>query len=463
MTGPTYRLAVGRGSTATAKDTLELAGIAGLPALDGWQQQVVRDWMRTDRAGLWVHNRGLLLVPRQNGKSVLAVIRALAGLYLLGETVLLSAHRAKVAGLMFRQIVDAIETTPELMARTKTILKAHGLERVDTTTGGRLYVGSRVSSLTSSARGDSIDTLIADEALVIGTEWLASALPAMSARPNPQVLLLSSAGDASSLVLAQWRAAAYAGTAGMRAHEWAAPDELPHDDPATWKVANPAYPKRISAGAIRTELATLTPHAFARERLGRWSTSTVEPAVPAEAYLRCVSPDVGRPPTGKATLAVDVSVDPQTGERHAALAAAWPADGRTAVVLIASGPGTEWLPGKAAEAAARLNTARVHFCPGSAADVAAAMAHQGLEVVRVPFGQLKGAAPGLVEHMALGRVTIQESDPLTVAVRTTPRRGSGDGSWTFGRPASGAQAPLVAVSLAVHTAQTTTQTRPQIW
>jgi hypothetical protein len=240
----------------------------------------------------------------------------------------------------------------------------------------------------------------------------------------------------------------------MVMHEWAAAEELPHDDPATWRAANPAFPARISKAAIGTEMATLSAHAFARERLGRWTTATVEPAIPGHVYGRCVAADVGQPPPGVGCLAVDVSVDPADGTRHAALAVAWPHEGQTSVVLVASGPGTDWLAGKAAETAARLKVAGVFFCPGSAADVAAALAHQGLTVHRTPFAELKGAAAGLVEQLALGRVRVQESSALGVAVRTVPRRGSGDGSWSFGRPATGGQAPLVAVSLAVHQSQT---------
>lgn len=448
---------------ATARDALELAGIAGLPALDRWQEQVVRDWLRTGKDGTWLHGRALLLVPRQNGKSVLAVVRALAGLFLLGESILLSAHRAKTAGLLFRQVLDCIESSPDLKARTSRVVLSHGLEQITTKNGGRLYVGSRVSALTSSARGDSLDCLIADEALVLGEEWLASALPAMSARPNPQLLLLSSAGDASSLVLAQWRAAGYAQTDGMVMHEWAAPEDLPHDTPATWKAANPAYPARISTAAIRTEMATLSAHAFARERLGRWTTATVEPAIPGVVYGRCVTADLGQPAAGVGCMAVDVSVDPTDGTRHAALAVAWPHEGQTAVVLVASGPGTDWLAVKAAETAARLKLSEVYFCPGSAADVAAALAHQNLTVHRVPFPELKGAAANLVEQLSLGRVRVQESAALGVAVRTVPRRGSGDGSWSFGRPATGGQAPLVAVSLAVHQSQTAARSNFHIY
>ena len=50
-----------------------------------WQEHVLTDMLKVDKGGKWVRKTNLLLIARQSGKTHLARIRILAGLFVFGE------------------------------------------------------------------------------------------------------------------------------------------------------------------------------------------------------------------------------------------------------------------------------------------------------------------------------------------------------------------------------------------
>ncbi len=83
-------------------------------------------------AGKWRRKTSLLLVARQNGKTHLARIRILAGLFVFGEKniVAMSSNRGMALDT-FRKVVEVIEDNPMLMAQVKQIRVANGQESVE--------------------------------------------------------------------------------------------------------------------------------------------------------------------------------------------------------------------------------------------------------------------------------------------------------------------------------------------
>jgi hypothetical protein len=117
------------------------------------------------------------------------------------------------------------------------------------------------------------------------------------ARPAPQVLGFSSAGDKSSVVLASLREKALASAADRNTSigilEWSAPDDCALDDRVAWAQANPALGHRMSEQAIASALEVDPPEVFTTEVLNRWAT-TVDPAIDGAVWSSLADPDAER-------------------------------------------------------------------------------------------------------------------------------------------------------------------------
>lgn len=459
----TFRL-VWPGSDEVALEVLDFADAVGL-TLEPWQEQVVSDWTLQDPvSGRWVHRSACLIVPRQSGKTHAVTARILFSLFFGAENerhVMYSAHRFPSATAQFREMVRIIDNNDELRARTKRMTSSTGNEAIETTRGGQLAVQSRMNTMTSQTRGRNFDLVVLDEALVLNQTYMSALLPTMSSRPNPQIIYTSSGGDHDSEVLAKVRRAGYDGARGMTLSEWAA---SPTDDPSleeTWAKANPSFPLRPTPEAVRQEFNELTPSAFARERLGIWSTGAPEPAIRWDLWEPCEVASAGFPDAGQCVLAVDVSAD-QSGSRTGAVVVAWPGAETISAVLVQQGQDTDWLPAKVQEIAARYGAFEVRMSVGGAQDVADAITNLGVVVDRVPFLALKAASQRLVEMLGNQQVQVQASEVLGNAARTVAKQRGANGEWHFsnrGTPSCG----LNALALAVAGAATGGLSEAEIW
>jgi hypothetical protein len=247
-----------------------------------------------------------LIEPRQNGKGSVLEARVLAGMFLFGERLILwSAHEFKTASEAFQRVKSLIESTPSLNSRVKSIRTAAGQEGIELHNGSRLRFVARSKG---SGRGFSPDLVILDEAYALTDEQIAALMPALSARPNAQVLYTSSAPLPDSLVLKRVCVRGRKGSAGLAYFEWCADWD---DDPeieSTWVKANPAYGRRIFAAAIQRELSAMPLEEFARERLGLWREEDVESVIDMNLW-RQLADRTPRPEDLPRAFALDMSPD----------------------------------------------------------------------------------------------------------------------------------------------------------
>lgn len=455
---PTYRL-VWPGDDTFALEALDFADAIGLRP-DPWQAQTLTDWMLTNReytdhgnVDKWSHRSCCLIVPRQSGKTWACSVRLLFALFFRpgGEqNILYSAHRFQSATAQFRELVRLIDNNPELRKRVKRLTSSTGNEMIETKSGAALFVQSRTNTITSQTRGRAFDLVFLDEALVLYQTYMASMLPTLSSRPNPQIIYSSSGGDHDSEVLSKVRQAGYDRSPGLTLSEYAAsPDDDPDDEQTVIK-SNPGYPVRPTPDAVHQERVTLTRSEFARERLGIWSTGAPEPAIQPEAFNAIVDAHVGHPPIGHAIMAADVSG--RDGTRSGALAVAWrdPTDQMIRAVLVASGNiGNGWLPKKVTEIAASHDIYQLVMVPGNAVDVADSMPPE-VEVTRKPFGYLQASCARLNELVQTAPhdvLRVQHSTVLTDTLKVG-KQTSANGAWVFSSKYIPA-APLNALALAV--------------
>jgi len=131
FTAPSY-------TSSAGQEAVELAAHAGL-VLDDWQQHALHVGLGERADGSWSAFEVAVNVPRQNGKGGIIEARELAGLFLLGERLILhSAHEFKTSIEAFRRIVALVTNTDGLRKRVKAIRRTTGEEAIELLNGQRL-------------------------------------------------------------------------------------------------------------------------------------------------------------------------------------------------------------------------------------------------------------------------------------------------------------------------------------
>jgi phage terminase large subunit-like protein len=295
-----------------------------------WQEYVLTDLLKVDKAGKWRRKTSLLLVARQNGKTHLARIRILAGLFVFGEMniVAMSSNRGMALDT-FRKVVDVIEDNPHLMAQVKQIRVANGQESVELLSGARYEI---VAATRDGSRGKTADLLYIDELREIDEDSWTAARPIVRARPNSQIFMTSNAGDAFSTVLNDLRSRALSyppSTLGF--WEYSADDFAKINDRDAWYQANPALGYLIDESTIEEAIATSSVEASRTETLCQWVSALKSPW-PYRAFEDLTVQDLKIEP-GRATIfGMDISVN----KKMASLVAGQiQDDGKLAVGVIA--------------------------------------------------------------------------------------------------------------------------------
>ena len=463
-----------------------LADRAGL-VLDPWQRRVLVGGLGERGDGRWSAFEVGVLVARQNGKGAIAEARVLAGLFLLGERLIMySAHEFKTASEMFRRILELIEGTPAFSRRVKAVARSKGEEGIELTTGQRLRFLARS---TGSGRGFSGDCNLLDEAQHLGEAPVDALMPTMSARPNPQLWYFGSAPDkdlAPCEPFARLRTRALAGEARRLAYfEWSAvlcsdqcgKDCDAHDDPAdpaTVAKANPGLGIRISLEHVNIERESMSPRGHARERLsvGNYPTASGGWEVISEAAWTATA-DGSSQVTDPVAFAIDVTPD-----RSAASIAVSGAreDGLLHVEVVDHRPGTAWVVERMRTLVERWSPAAVALdAAGPAGSLIADFDVAEIELT-IPKARDAAAACGaLYDAVVRPKDSEQEWAPslrhiphpsLTAALAGAAKRPLGD-AWAWDRRGVSVDiSPLVAVTLArwaYTTRERTDDGPPNIW
>lgn len=256
-------------------EVAQLAEDIGLPLLP-WQRFVLNDMLTIDKNKQFVRKSNLVICARQNGKTHLARMRILAGLFLFNERnhVVISSARS-MALTTFREVANAIEDSPELKKQLKSIRYANGNEAIVLKSGARLDVRAATRD---SSRGATADFLFIDELREVDQAAFAAAMPITRARPNSQSLLASNAGDAWSQTLNEVRERCLSNPpASMGYYEYSAPQFAALDDRKGWAAANPALGVLITEAALEEALTIQTTEQFRTESLSQWIDSLQSP------------------------------------------------------------------------------------------------------------------------------------------------------------------------------------------
>lgn len=415
--------------------------------LDEWQRNVLEDAMGIRADGKWSAFEVGLVVPRQNGKGSVLEARELAGLFLLGERLILhSAHEFKTSAEAFRRVLSLVENCDHLRKRVAKVRTSHGEEGIELLSGGRLRF---VARSTGSGRGFTGDTIILDEAYNLGPTAMAALLPTMSAVPNPQLWYTSSSGTVLSEQLRSVRARAMGESPGRLCYlEWSAPPEARFTpaDRDWWWMSNPSLGVRIPEEFVEAEFDAMSGATddFCRERLGLFDEMAGSDGIPQQRWAECG--ELASEMAGPVAFAVDMPWN----RRSATIAAAGVnKSGVSHVELVDVRPETGWVVPRLVELCRTHRPVAVTLDPsGPAGALLADLTQAGVPVIGTTgraYGQACGAfLDAVVETTVRHRVELALDNAVAGAVR----RFTGD-AFVWDRKRSDVDiSPLVAVTLA---------------
>ncbi len=443
--------------SSAGQEAADLAALAGLD-LDPWQRLILDHGLGEREDGKWQHFEVGVCVPRQNGKGGVIEARELAGLFLVGERLIIhSAHQFDTSLEAFRRLLMLIEDTPELDQRVKRVSRAHGDEGIELTSGQRIRFRTRTKG---GGRGFTGDCLILDEAMILPESSHGALLPTLSARPNPQVWYLGSAVDQAihehGVVFARVRERGHAGDDDAIAwFEWSTgedhPDKVPDavlDDPAAWMRANPAGDIRVTESHIAMERQSLATRTFCVERLGvgDWPATDGDAQAVFNIDVWRTLEDRDSTPLDPVWLAFDVSPDREWGS---IAAAGVREDGLLHIEVVDRQPGVGWMAQRISELITRHRPVGV-VCDanGPAAAVISKLTGLGVEVEVTDAREMTRSCGVLFDRVQERNVRHLGSGDLDSAVKGAGQRRVGD-AWAWSRRSSSVDiTPLVAVTLA---------------
>jgi hypothetical protein len=442
-----------------------LAGDYGLEP-DEWQQLILDDWLSETR-GRWTSLTCGLAVPRQNGKNGVLEMRELFGMVGRGEKILHTAHQVKTAQKHFRRLkhffgkktADPTAKFPELNALVTEIRNVNGQEAIFLANGGSVEIVARSQG---SGRGFTVDVIVCDEAQDMSDDDQEALLSTSSASPlmNPQWIYTGTppGPKANGEVFTRVRTEALGGKSKRTTwHEWSCDGPVDLDNHSEWHKANPALGTRLLFEVVEGERANLSDDGFARERLGMWAGSSSMSVIDAQSWATVK--DENSKAVDRFALAVDVAPDRTVasvsfaGQRE---------DGAWHVELDEQRNGAGWLVGYLAERCER-NPIRTVVIDGAspAASIVDELRQRGVNVTTTTAREMAAACGQLYDGVMDAWLHHIDQPQLNLALSVARKRSLGD-AWAWNRKNAASDiTPIVAVTLALWGAQSSTVTQPK--
>ncbi len=426
----------------------EVLGLELMP----WQRWVLLHGLELAQDGSYRFRTLLVVTSRQAGKSTLLQVLALWRMYVDGAPLVLgTAQNLSLAEETWQGALSMAEAVPELAAELAHVSRTNG-DKYLRLVGGERY---KVSAATrSGGRGLSSDLVLLDE-LREHRDWEAwSAVTKTTlARPAPQVLGFSNAGDRQSVVLASLRDKALSNaadrTSTLGLFEWSAPDGCALDDREAWAAANPALGHRMSEQAIAAALEVDPEPVFRTEVLCQW-VEAVEAAINPRVWEALT--DAHAPRGTDPVFALDVAPDHST----ASLAVTWTrADGASQVMLAEHLTGVDWIVNRASSVLSTWGGRLIVEQTGTAGFLLPALERAGVNVDPVARRFYADACSALDAAVTARRVRHGGQPELVAAVASARWSASGDAGQRVLSRKDPRVSPLVAASLALHGLSTT--------
>ena len=395
-----------------------------------WQELGLYRAFEHDAEGRLVWRTVMISAPRQVGKSFLERIacgwRIHAGEQFGGpQDVLHVAHKLVGAQEVWR---PAARWATGVYGR-EAVRWANGEQRIELPDGSRWMIQAANEG---AGVAFSLSMILVDEAWSVSRTVVDAALaPTMAESEQPQIWLVSTAGDARSDLMSGYRALALGleepgDSDDILLIEWSAPPdpELDIDDAEVWRAASPHWDDRRHA-AVAEARRNVGELEFRQQWLNQWVPRLSPPLFDSEVWPAARWDDLL--PTGRPAFGVDVAADRSS---------AW-------IVALCQGvaevvdarPGVSWVPGRLLELSEAWEPIAIGLDgTGPAATIADQLVgtEAAARLVVITGRQMTTAAQEAYDGILEARVRARPHPDLDAAVGAAQRRSVGQ-SWTFAR------------------------------
>lgn len=451
----------------------EVLGVDLLP----WQRRALIRGMELLPDGSFRFRTVLILVARQNGKSMLSTVLALYFMLVRrSELVLGTAQDLDTSEETWQNAVDLVESLPEVARHKRHVSRVNGQKSLQMTDGQRYKVKS---ANRKASRGMSADLILLDELREHQTwdAWGAVTKTTM-ARPDAQVWAFSNAGDATSVVLRYLRKLAHQQVGdpdginkvenasqllesegesdlaesddSLALLEWSAEPSSATDNRAQWAQANPALGHMITERTVTSAMRTDPERVFRTEVLCQWPAGAATGPFPAGAWEECFDEDSEIAPDSSVSVAMDVSWDRKA--TYIAVAG-WRDDGLPHVEVVAAGSGTDWaapwLASPERHESIRGCRPALQARGAPVSNLIRPLREAGVEVTEWQGADLGRATGTIYDRVAAHRLRHRGQPPLDAAAITAVTKSAGDGTWWDRRNSPNDAAPMVAITAAL--------------
>lgn len=433
---------------------LQILGVSLYP----WQEWLLIHALELNPDGTYRFRRVIVLVARQNGKSLLASVLAAWWLFVDSDRhpdrmppvkfqILGTAQNLDTARDVWQTVrmwcdpeVDPAEdevVVPALQQFVRRVSDTNGKEEIILKSKVRYLI--RAASR-KSGRGKSSPRTIMDE-MREQLDWTAwdSISQTSKAMFSPQLWGFSNAGDARSVVLNHQRMAAmkfvkdwesYVDTGitsvedfangrdtSLGLFEWSAPEDCALDDVPGILQANPSIGHgEITVASVLADIEGMTESGFRTEVLCQWVTSMIDPAIDGELWQNCADPETedgpGSVAAGDSPLVMGIDT---SGNRAMSFisVAAFRTDGLVHGEVIAQRAGMLWVPDVAVKirAATGITHVALQIRGCAAAEFADPLRELGFTIIEIA-GTALGSSAGRIRDRVRDRSIRHRSQPM---------------------------------------------------
>ncbi len=438
------------GDEELGRDCVELSLAYGI-GLDEFQRQIILGALR-ERDGTFSATQMCCCLARQNGKNQIQTAIELFGLFVLGETILHTAHASRTSSDAFRRLWQVVRSHKDLERRVRKYSQAPGCEFIELDDDSRIQFTTRSAS---AGRGLAIDRLIIDECGDLPAAEVAALQPTTFSRPHAQSMWFGTAPGPThdSEAFETLRKSAIDGLNPRLAYwEWCAPYGSDIDDRELWVRVNPAVAcGRVSIDAIVNDRAVLPVDAFMAERLSMWVPRSSELALfSADTWDSLADPES----VPVSDLAIGCDVPPSRDAATICVAGKRP-DGKWHVEWYDTRPGVAWVPQWISE---RVNSGvRAVVIDNAGALAECDWAGARLRPTMIGSHDVAVAAGLMFDGIAEGTIRHRGQLELTRGVLSARQRPLGS-MFAWDRKSAPGSSALIAASLAI---LGSTMARPQ--